>query len=97
MARPCLLLGARGPGVGAFVSSLVLAVGMALCSLESASMVTATPRCNYWGDVLKVLALKCAVECCSLYDHASAAVMVGGGIESYQRLEMWPRTFPGVP
>lgn len=54
--------------------------------------------CNYWGEVLKVLSLESAVECCSCCDHASAAVMVGGGAESRQKLEMWPgTTFPGVP
>ena len=34
--------------------------------------------CNSWGEVLKVLSLQSAVEGCSCWDRASAAVLVGG-------------------
>lgn len=54
-------------------------------------------RCNYWGELPKVLSLKSVVERSLCCDHASTAVMVGGGTESDQRLEMWPGTvLPGV-
>lgn len=82
------------------VPALLGAAWMALCSLESGSVV------HFTALLVVILGARCSRSFrCSLRSRAARAETVlpqrcwlGGGAESHQRLEMWPgTTFPGVP
>lgn len=100
VARPSLLPRAGESGARAVVSALLGAAWMALCSLESESVV------HFTALLVVILGARCSRSFrCSLRSRAARAETVlpqrcwlGGGAESHQRLEMWPgTTFPGVP